>query len=208
MLRHPGDELAPGPRVALGQIDAAHGHTARGRLGETEEEARDGALSGSALPDERDRLAGRELEVEPVENEPGSRRDTRTTRPRAAPSASAGLGGTLVPWLRTAGGRVEQLEDPPGGREPVGAGVELRAELAERQVELRREDEHRQPGPEAEAPVDEPHADRDRDERDAERRRQLEHRSRQEADAQRRHRLCPVALADLGDRSPSGRGCG
>ena len=41
-------------------------------------------------------------------------------------------------------------------------------------------------------PSDEPHADRDRDERDAERGRQLQHRAREEADPQRPHRRPPV----------------
>jgi hypothetical protein len=76
--------------------------------------------------------------------------------------------------------------------------VELRSELAQGQVELRRKDEDGQPGLEAETPAIEAHADRDCDERDAERRRQLEHRAREEADSQRRHRRPAVALPDLG----------
>ena len=51
----------------------------------------------------------------------------------------------------------------------------LGAEPAERQVELGREHEHRQARLQPEAAVDEPHADGHGDERDAERRRQLEH---------------------------------
>ena len=74
--------------------------------------------------------------------------------------------------------------------------MEPGAELAQRQVELGREHEHRQPGLQPEPAADEAHADGDRDERDAERRRQLQHRARQEADAQRPHRRAPVAVAD------------
>ena len=74
--------------------------------------------------------------------------------------------------------------------------MELRRELAHGEVELRRQDEHRQRSLEAEAAVDEPYARRDGDERDAQRRGQLEHRPREERDAQRADRRPPVALAD------------
>ena len=78
--------------------------------------------------------------------------------------------------------------------------MELGAELAQRLVQLGREHEHGETGLEPDAAVDETHADGDRDERDAERRRQLEHRARQEAHPQRRHRRLPVAVAHLLDR--------
>ena len=61
--------------------------------------------------------------------------------------------------------------------------MKLRSELAQGEVELGGEDQHRQARREAEPAVDEPHADGDRDERDAERRRQLEHRAGEERDA-------------------------
>ena len=48
--------------------------------------------------------------------------------------------------------------------------------------------------------ADEAHPRRDRDERHPEGRRQLQHGARQEADAQRRHRRRPIALADRGQR--------
>ena len=82
---------------------------------------------------------------------------------------------------------------------PVGARVELRAHVAQRQVQLGREHEHRERRLEADAAVDEPHADRDRDERDAERRRQLEHRAGEERDAQRAHRRAAVLVGDARD---------
>ena len=49
-------------------------------------------------------------------------------------------------------------------------------------------------------PPDEPNADGDGDERDAERGGELEHGAGEEADAERAHRRAPVALADLRDR--------
>ena len=77
--------------------------------------------------------------------------------------------------------------------------MELRADVAQRHVQLGREHEHRQRRLEADVPVDEPHADRDRNERDPERRGQLEHRARQERDAERAHRRAPVLVGDSRD---------
>ena len=123
-----------------------------GRLGEAEEQARDRALARAARADERDRLARPELEVEPVEHEPASRRDRRTRRPRSARARRRGLGGASPADRQHRRRRLEQREHPLGDREPVGARVELRAELAQRQVQLGREHEHRQARPRGRAP--------------------------------------------------------
>ena len=96
-------------------------------------------------------------------------------------------------------GRVEQREHPLRHRQPVRAGVELRPQPPQRQVQLGRQDDHGQPGLEPEAAVHEPHPGRHGDERDAERGRQLEHRPGQEADAQGLHGRRAIALADLAD---------
>ena len=74
--------------------------------------------------------------------------------------------------------------------------MELHRELTHGEVELRRQDEHRQRSLEAETAVDEPYACGDGNERDAQGRRQLEHGAREERDAQRADRRPPVALAD------------
>ncbi len=169
------------------------------RVGEAQEEARDGALSRSARADEGDGLAGQQLEVERVEDEVGSRgvgerdllqangcvRRTGRDEPPPAPHRC---------------GCLEQPEQAVGDGQSVGAGVELGSELAQRSVELRREDEDGQPGPQTEAALHEAHADRDRDQGHPERGRQLEHGSREKGDAQRAHRGLSVALAHLLDR--------
>ena len=80
-----------------------------------------------------------------------------------------------MPSRASRGRRVEQREHPLGDRQAVGARVVLGAQPAQRQVQLGREHEHRQPGLQAEAAADQAHADRHRDERDAERGGQLEH---------------------------------
>ena len=75
----------------------------------------------------------------------------------------------------------------------------LRREVPQRQVELGGENEHGESGLEADPSVHEPDADRDRDERDPERRRKLEHRTREEGDSQRSHRRAAIAVADRRD---------
>ena len=95
--------------------------------------------------------------------------------------------------------RVGEVEQPLRDGGAVGARVELRSEVAERQVELRCEDENGERGLEADASLGQPHADDDGDERDPQRRRQLEDRAGEERDAERSHRRPAVLLAHLGD---------
>ncbi len=78
--------------------------------------------------------------------------------------------------------------------------MELGAETTQGLIQLGSEDEHCQTGLQPKAAAHEANADRDGDESDAERGRQLEHRPREEADAERPHRRPPVPLAHVGDR--------
>ena len=192
--------LAPEVRAAVREVETADGDAAVRRVDEAEEQARDGRLARSARPDQRDRLAGMELEVERRRARGPAATGRRTRRASNRTGASSGLGATSFRAPCAAGGLVEQLHHPLRDRDPVGARVELRRELPHGEVELRREDEHRQRSLEAEAAVDEPHAGRDGDERDAQRRGQLEHRAREERDAQRADRRPSVALADPVER--------
>ena len=93
---------------------------------------------------------GRERQVEPVEHRRPAATDTRRRRSRSSTAATAGLGGTST-RPRASGASSISVEDPLGDGEAVGARVELRAELAQRQVQLRREQQHRQPGLQARA---------------------------------------------------------
>ena len=95
--------------------------------------------------DERDRLAGRELERDAVEHRRRGR-GRRTRRPRAGSRSRPRRARAPVPAL-TAGGASTQVEQPARDRDPVGARVELRAHVAQRQVQLGREHEHRQRRP-------------------------------------------------------------
>ena len=173
---------APGLDVAPGQVDAVDDHAPGARLGETQQEVGDRALSGPARADERDRLSGGQLEVEALEHEPRARR-VAEGHP-FEPDRSAGRARRLerTPGVDRGGG-IEKPEDAIGDGEPVGARVILRAQLPKRQVELRGEDEDGQPRLQPDSPVDEPDSDGDRDQRHPERRGQLEHGARQEADA-------------------------
>ena len=102
------------------------------------------------------------------------------------------------------GRRVREVEEPLRDSRAVRARVELRGEVAERQVELRREDEDGERRLEADPALGEPHPDHDGDERDAQGRRELEDRSREERRAKRLHGRPAVLLADLGDaRTPA-----
>ena len=197
ILRHPGDVCAPGRRVARGQVDPTDRHAPARRLAEAEQERGGGALAAAALADERDRLARLELEVDGLEHGdlPGRigegdalEPDRRAARARRMPGPGRDRRRLL-----------DQAEQPLGDGEPVGARVVPGGEIPQRQVELRREHEHRQRGLEPDVAVDEAHAHRDRDERDAERRGELEHRPGEERDPERPHRGPPVVVAHLLD---------
>ena len=75
----------------------------------------------------------------------------------------------------------------------------LGGEVAQRQVELGCEHEHREPGLEAEPASDQADSDGHRDERDPERRCELQHRPGEKRDAERAHRRAAVLVADLRD---------
>ena len=75
----------------------------------------------------------------------------------------------------------------------------LGCEVPQRQVELRREHEDGQARLEAETALDQANADRHRDERDPERRRELQHRPGEKRDPERAHRGAAILVAHLRD---------
>ena len=198
-LRHPRELRAPGVDAAGREIDAADGHPARRRLREAQEQGGHRALAGAALADQRDGLARRELELEALQHRAGPRRVGE--RHRLQPHGRRGGAGRRALAAGADLGRgVEQVQHALGDRDAVRARVELRAEAPQRQVQLGRQDQHEEGGLEADAAARQPHPDRDRDERDAEGRGELEHRPGEEAHAEGGHRGPPVLLADVGDR--------
>ncbi len=111
---------------------------------------------------------------------------------------SSGLGGASEPVLVDCDSSTRPSMRV-GHRPPVGARVELRREIAEREVELGREHQDRQCRLEADPALDQPDPDYDCDEGDPERRGELEHRPGQERDAKRAHGRAPVLAADFTD---------
>ncbi len=95
--------------------------------------------------------------------------------------------------------RVEHLEHVVGRRHALRRGVELHADLAQRQIRLGREQQHEEADRERQRPVDEPEPDRDCDDRDRDRREELEHETREERDAEHAHRLAAVLVGDTLD---------
>ena len=163
----------------VGEVDAADRDAARRSARRGAAAARATVLLPAPLaPTSATVSPGRELEVDAVEHERRPRRVGERDALEAARRRAPGSAATRAPPAPTAGGASSRSSIRSATASAVGARVELRAELAQRQVELGREHEHRQRRLEAEPAADEPHADRDRDERDAERRRQLEHRAR------------------------------
>ena len=77
--------------------------------------------------------------------------------------------------------------------------MELRGQVAERQVELGHQDEHGERRLEADPALGEAYAHDDGDERDPERRGQLQDRAGEERDAKRSHRRPAVLVAHLLD---------
>ena len=89
---------------AAGEVDAADRDAAGRRLQEAEQQRRHGALAGAALPDERDGLAGRQLEVEPVEDAGRGAPDRRRRRAPGAPAPPRGSATGRGPPARAAAG--------------------------------------------------------------------------------------------------------
>ena len=77
--------------------------------------------------------------------------------------------------------------------------MEVGADGAQRQVGLRGEDQHEEGGLEADVAVQQPQADRDRDERDGDAGQQLQHQRGQERQTEGRHRRPPVAVGHRAD---------
>ena len=163
-----------------------------------EQQRRDRALAGAALADQRHRLARRELQVQPVEHGLRARRIGEGD-PLEPDGARAGLGASRAPAAGTAGAsssaNIRSATASPSALAWYSAPRRRNGRYSSGASTM-----HGQPGLEAEDAADEPHAGRDRDERDPERRRELQHGARQEADAQRLHGRRAIALADLGQR--------
>ena len=105
--------------------------------------------------------------------------------------ADGGRGRVHLPRPGRGRVRLEDLEHPLGRPHAVGGGVEVLADQPQRQVDLRGQDQHRQPGRELHGALDQAQADRHGDDRHRQRGQQLEHQRRQERDPQHAHGAAP-----------------
>ena len=151
-------------------------------------------LADSAFPGDHGDPAGRNVQPQRADRTPlAGGPDGRAGHPQSRNGRQVGPGS---------GGRRAGVQDRQHlrrGGDPVGGGMELGAELTQRQVGLRREDQHRQPHLQRQIPVDQPQPDRDGDERDRQGRQQLQHHGRQERDPQGHHGRLAVVVGDAAD---------
>lgn len=92
---------------------------------------------------------------------------------------------------------VQEREDPLGHRDALGTVVEGRARRAQRQIGLRREEEHDQGGAQVERAVQQPQADRDGDQRHRQGGDRLQDEGGEEGDPQGAHGGPPVRVGHL-----------
>ena len=93
----------------------------------------------------------------------------------------------------------EDLEDLLRRAQPLGAGVEVGADGPQRQVGLRGQDQHEERRLEPDVAVQQPQADRDRDEGHGDAGQQLQHQRGEEGQAEGRHGRPPVAVGHRAD---------
>ena len=126
--------------------------------------------------------------------------------------AAAGVAGLCWPWGDDPPGTprerrgVEDLEGAPRGGGPLGAGVELAAGVAQRQVGLGGEQQDQQRRLIADVTVQQPQADLDRDQRGGQGRGELQDQGGQERHPQRRHGRLAVGAGHLLDHLGLGPG--
>ncbi len=204
-LRHPGDPAPPFVGVDVAQVDAAAGDRPLVGFGQPRQQRDQGRLAAAAGADQGHRLPRLQPQVDAAQDLGPAR--VREAHAGQLDRLAAGVGRRQRSCRRPHRRRlVEDFEDPLGARHPVGRGVELGAELAQRHVDLGGEDQHGQPGGQPEVPARELDPDRGGDQRHPDHRQQLQHQGREEADPQRLHRLLAVALAGGGDRVGLGLG--
>ncbi len=143
-----------------------------------------------------DRLAGTDLQVEPAQHVEIAAR-VRERDAFEPDRDERGIGRSRPARARRRG--IGELEEALGHGRSVRARVELRGQVAERQVELGHQYEHGERRLEADPALGEAYAHDHGDERDPERRGQLQDRAGEERDAQRSHRRPAVLVAHLLD---------
>ena len=134
------------------------------------------------------------------------RRTGRGSAPRDGWTCSADRdgSGTAIGPPRAGSGRSSTLEDVGCRLHPLGAGVVVGAEPAERQIGLGGQDEHEQRRRQGQVATEQPQSDRHRHQRHREGGQQFQDQRRQERHPQRGHRRGPVTVGDVADGARPG----
>ena len=193
-LRHPGDAAQPGVAVDVGQVDTAHQHPTLVGRAQAEQQVDQCGLAtaaGAAHPEHGSRL---QQQVHP-------------TRFRAQHPACPSVDHHALHADRDPGRvgrghatdtdgrlRLQHGEDLGRGGEAFRGVVEAGTHGAQRQVDLRGEDEHDQAGPQVEVTLDQAQPHRHGDQRDREGGQQLQDERGEERHPQRLQGRAPVLL--------------
>ena len=165
---------------------------------------RDGAFARAARPDQRDLLAGPDLERHTVQRRAALIVGIVDVIQRHGDAATRRHGESCPrvsesPRPRVHCRRFQHLEYAPRRGDARDPRVETRAQQAQRQVELGRQNQDKERLLERQPAVEHPQPDLHRDDRGAERADHLEHQRREEGDPQHSQRRVTVAIADFGD---------
>ena len=138
--------MPTGGGVDVGEVDAVDRDAAVVGPQQPERDLERRGLADAARAGQRDDRAGPQHQVEAVRRAAARGPDRHVVERRVAVRRSGAVrvpaAGTGSPAPRT----------PVRRRDPVGRGVELDADLAQRQEDLGRQDEHRDPGDQVEVP--------------------------------------------------------
>jgi hypothetical protein len=197
-LRHPRDSRLPGCAVEAGDVDVAGEDLPGIGWVPAEQQVEQCRLARPARPGDAQDLAGLDGQGEPVEHRARPACHGDLSQPQRRPGEVDGCRSSAGCAVLV----VEQGQDVLGGRDTFGAVVEAGADGTQRQVHLGREDEHHQCGVQVQPTVDEPQADRHRDDGHRQRGQQLEHERGEERDPQCAHGLLPVGAGHRHEGAP------
>ncbi len=197
--------VLPGPRQPRGRRELADCPSLPARralgVGGSPKSREHAALPRPARARENSDGARRSLEVDGLEKRlaaphPQASHDQTPALLPAGPR-SIRSGRTLLPEPVLGG--VEHIEDLLGRGDALRRRMELHPHLTQRQVRLGGEEEDEQAHGEGQRSVEEPEADRDRDDRHGDAGEELQGEPRQERHPQHRHRLAAIPRGGLGD---------
>ncbi len=190
-LRQPGDPGPPPGRIVGGEIGAIHQHPALRRDERPTQQCQQRALPRAARPDQCDDLTATDGQVDALR--------MAQLHPVQPQCVELNRNGNDICGHDVSGYGVDHIEGG-AGRGQAGYGrVILRADLAQRQVHLRGEQQREQPAAQVQRARHQPKSDRHRNQRHRQGRQQFQHERRHERPAQRHHGLFPVGIGDPAD---------